>query len=223
MRRVRDLLGRLQAASRSWLAQFGEPQADDEPPDDESIPDDQGVDDIPDPQRAYVLNWGRFGPPQGGTYHENPECWTLRRSDSTRRVVSLPRPLEELEADEDWSACGHCAGTRVVESAESSEDSRGDSQVAETEKPVARMALLDGHSADEVESFEDLATPDWLDEASFYQAVDMSEDVGELQEVLGWDDQARVETLVEVLDLEEEIRPTESLAVDGGSGEVDTS
>jgi hypothetical protein len=76
---------------------------------DEDATEIETGDDIPPAQQAWILEWGRNGPPLGGTYHVDADCWTLDRSDSDRDAVPLPRPLDDLEADEDWTACGHCS------------------------------------------------------------------------------------------------------------------
>ena len=68
-------------------------------------------DDIPADQQAFVLEWGRWGPPHGGTYHVDEDCFALDRSDSDREAVPLPKSRDELEDDEDWEACGHCSDT----------------------------------------------------------------------------------------------------------------
>lgn len=48
-------------------------------------------------------------------------------------------------------------------------------------------------------AFDEIETPDWLDEGSFYSAVDMADDVDELVEALGWDERGRVIQMVERL------------------------
>ena len=48
--------------------------------------------------------------------------------------------------------------------------------------------------------FEEL-TPDWLDEASFHQAVDMSSSIDELVATLGWQDREAVERALDALDV----------------------
>lgn len=68
-------------------------------------------DGIPADQQAFVLEWGRWGPPLGGTYHVDEDCFALDRSDSDREVVPLPASRDELREDEDWEACGHCSDT----------------------------------------------------------------------------------------------------------------
>jgi len=73
-------------------------------------------DDIPADQQAFVLEWGRWGPPHSGTYHADEDCFALNRSDSEREAVPLPRSRDELAGDEDWSACGHCTDADDAES-----------------------------------------------------------------------------------------------------------
>lgn len=62
----------------------------------------------PPEQQVFVLEWGRRGPPVSGTYHPDPDCWTLHRSDSDRDVVLLPWPRSAVEADAAWDECGVC-------------------------------------------------------------------------------------------------------------------
>ena len=64
--------------------------------------------------------------------------------------------------------------------------------------------------------FDSIDTPDWLDESSFFQAAEMVEDVDELADVLGWDDDREaLEELVETLDVDVALDPV--VATDGGS------
>jgi hypothetical protein len=56
-----------------------------------------------------------------------------------------------------------------------------------------------------VDSFHDLDTPDWLDEASFYQAVDIADDVEELADVLGWAEYGLLRRMVELLGIGEDL------------------
>lgn len=62
-----------------------------------------------------------------------------------------------------------------------------------------------GGGPESVDSFDDLSTPEWLDEGSWYQGVSMADDVDELVEVLGWDDREEVARAVQQLGLEEEV------------------
>jgi len=74
-------------------------------------------------QRAYVLEWGGWGAPLGGTYHVDQDCGFLHRSDSDRDPQALPRDIDELEKDDDWSACGHCSPDEAQEeNSDSDED-----------------------------------------------------------------------------------------------------
>jgi len=57
----------------------------------------------------------------------------------------------------------------------------------------------------EVESFQDVDSPDWLNEASFYQAVEMADDVDDLADVLGWQEYDRLQRMVELLDVGEDL------------------
>lgn len=63
-------------------------------------------------------------------------------------------------------------------------------------------AIITVDNPDEVDSFADLATPSWLDEGSFFSAVDMADDVDELAEVLGWHEPEQLTIVVDLLDLD---------------------
>lgn len=69
-------------------------------------------------------------------------------------------------------------------------------------EPTGPEAVLGIDDPEDVESFHDLDTPDWLDEASLYTAAEMADDVDELSEVLGWAEHEQLEVMVEVLDLQ---------------------
>jgi hypothetical protein len=68
--------------------------------------------------------------------------------------------------------------------------------------PVATVIDVDDPA--DATSFQDLATPDWLTEASFHTAIEMSEDAAEFSENLGWGDPDDLQLMVEVLGLEDE-------------------
>ncbi|QBI90063.1 uncharacterized protein ChaoS9_290 [Halobacterium phage ChaoS9] len=65
-------------------------------------------------------------------------------------------------------------------------------------------AVIDVDDPADATEFEDLATPDWLAEASFHVALDMSDDAEEFSGNLGWGDPEDLQLMVEVLDLEHE-------------------
>jgi len=65
-----------------------------------------------------------------------------------------------------------------------------------------------------VDGFQDLATPEWLDEGSFYQGVEMAAHIDELAEVLGWPAPERLDLIIELLGLEDEVH---RVRADGGT------
>lgn len=65
-------------------------------------------------------------------------------------------------------------------------------------------AVIDVDDPADATEFEDLATPDWLAEASFHVALDMSDDAEEFAGNLGWGDPKDLQLMVEVLGLEDE-------------------
>ena len=93
-------------------------------------------DDIPADQQAFVLEWGRWGPPHGGTYHVDENCFALDRSDSDREAVPLPKSRDELEDDEDWEVCGHCSDM-TSDDIDEGHDSSPDDDVDEVEDDVS--------------------------------------------------------------------------------------
>lgn len=62
----------------------------------------------------------------------------------------------------------------------------------------------DQEDSDGDQNFESVA-PDWLDEASWWQAVDMADDLESLVDALGWDDYDAVDELVQVTDAAEDL------------------
>jgi transposase-like protein len=67
------------------------------------------------------------------------------------------------------------------------------------------LALIRPDDPADVDSFEDLKTPGWLAEASFYVALDMSETAEEFAENLGWGEPADLERMVGVLGRDDEL------------------
>lgn len=206
-----------------------DPAADEEADD---MDDDPDPPDRPEPefspdQQAWVLNWGRWGPPGSGTYHVDEDCWMLHRSDSDREPWPLPTPIDELEADEDWSACGHCEpDDQATESDDgriaAPTEPRSTNEDAPTETEVDTEPSPDpeplpttetvpspdpdpkpGFDPAAVDDFADTNPPDWLDEATFYTAVDMADAVDELAAVLGWDAPIdRLDAMVDALEVD---------------------
>ena len=80
-------------------------------------------------------------------------------------------------------------------------DETGDDS-GESTPPVKNESEDDSEVEDETAEFGDLDTPDWLDEASFYAAADMSTTIDELAETLGWQEQDRLEEIVQALDID---------------------
>lgn len=70
-------------------------------------------------------------------------------------------------------------------------------------------AVIDVGHPDDVEGFEDLATPDWLDEGTFYTALEMAADADEFAEAIGWGDPEDLELMVDLLGLLDEELPGE--------------
>jgi len=67
----------------------------------------------------------------------------------------------------------------------------------EVDEP-ARDVITVADPAD-VDSFADLATPDWLDEGTFHAALDMSDSAEEFAENLGWGDPEDLRAMVDLL------------------------
>jgi len=107
---------------------------------------------------------------------------------------------DATEADETETAEADDVGADRVD-----EDIQ-DEPVAEPEpEPDDPQAQLGVDDPAAVESFHNLDTPDWLDEASFYQAVDMADNVEKLGEVLGWEEYDRLKRMVELLGVDERL------------------
>ena len=65
-------------------------------------------------------------------------------------------------------------------------------------------AVIDVDDPADATEFEDLATPDWLAEASFHVALEMSDSAEEFAGNLGWGEPEDLQLMVEVLGLEDE-------------------
>lgn len=193
-----------------------EPEADSEPAEaSESNGQDPPADEA---DRAYVLDYGKM-PPFGGTFHFSPDCWTLNREDSDREPKPLPEPIDELLDDDDWKPCGHCrprkTGEPVEEPPETEQTSTSGSEiraggVQETDEKVDEQPnpydVLGVDDPAAVEEFADLDWPDWLDEHSFFAAVDIADDVEDLRTALDPTmDLGVLAAAVELLGLEAEV------------------
>lgn len=123
--------------TRAYDNRAAREKPDEEDDDDEADETSTGPPEDPD-QRVYVLEWGRWGPPLSGVYHEDPDCWTLHRPDTDRDVVPLPWPREEVEEDDDWDACGHCSADEddEAEDVESEVESEPDPEPEPEPEPV---------------------------------------------------------------------------------------
>lgn len=67
------------------------------------------------------------------------------------------------------------------------------------------LALIEPEDPADVDSFDDLQTPEWLAEASFHVALDMSNTAEEFAKNLGWGDPEDLERMVELLGYEAEL------------------
>jgi len=94
------------------------------------------------------------------------------------------------------------------ETAESTDESDDDVDASETEEgsgdtdSIPYPSLLAVDDLDEVDSYQDLNPPGWMDEHSLYAAADMAHDIDSLADALGWHELDRIEFIVDVLDLE---------------------
>jgi len=107
---------------------------------------------------------------------------------------------DTTEADETETAEADDVGTDRVD--EAVQDKPAAEPEPEPENPQAQLGVDDPAAG---ESFHNLDTPDWLDEASFYQAVDMADDVKKLGECLGWEKYDRLKRMVELLGVDERL------------------
>jgi len=85
---------------------------------------------------------------------------------------------------------------------------------AESQSREEHLAALGVDDPAAVDGFQDLATPEWLDEGSFYQGVEMAAHIDELAEVLGWPAPERLDLIIELLGLEDEVH---RVRADGGT------
>jgi hypothetical protein len=76
-----------------------------------------------------------------------------------------------------------------------------DDQADADDTPDIIEDVISVDDVSDAESFGDLETPDWLDEGSFYVAAEMSEDIDDLADTLGWNEFEHLEVMVGVLDV----------------------
>lgn len=174
--------------------------------------------------RHYLIEFGIHQPTsQGpsedgdGPVYRNPEWLQDRYDDADGNVSEMHRNLDvdvpyrtllknlkNLGIHDPTESPGRSQsqdhGDEVQTDSEPDVDETDDVSEAETEPEGEAEPEFSGTPDSEVESFHDLETPDWLDEGSFYAAVDMAGDVDELGEVLGWDAHDRLERMVNLLD-----------------------
>lgn len=133
--------------------------------------------------------------------------------------------LKELEIHDPTAGTAARSASTESESSDeraSPEDGRDDADEESADIHEEPSTDTDESSEGEIEqpgqadSFGDLVTPDWLDEATFYTAAEMADDIDELAETLGWPEHDRLAAMVESLGLEIGDRE-KKVATDGGS------
>jgi hypothetical protein len=78
-----------------------------------------------------------------------------------------------------------------------------ESEVSESQ-PHSETQVADVDGGDQERTYEDVA-PEWLDEASFWQAVEMADDLEGFGDVLGWEDYEVLDELIQVTNAGEDL------------------
>lgn len=218
------LLGRaVEGLRKRFGAESGETAEDPSEPEEETVPDyqdrellerlyDEHDGTITDLYRAHDFDVSQ------GTVRNWLINYEVHKVDS----YESPEPEQRESTDDAREWCGVCGAGPYQSVARHSGHVGHPRTIAldhePTEHEVAQMEDLAGDSA-EVSDFHDVETPDWLDEASFYQAVDMAVDLEDLQNTLGWEDIHRLEVVVDLLDVEEDVHESTVVPADGGDRE----
>jgi len=126
----------------------------------------------------------------GGERHQCPECDYT--TDSERGLAIHRGRVHGESDDDDQEETGDGGTTEVTESQLNSETTVEPASNSEPEQSVEEM------------EFADIA-PDWLDEASFFQAVDIADDLEQLGDTLGWREYDQLEDLVGATDADEDL------------------
>lgn len=163
--------------------------------------------------RHYLIEFGIHDPtPQGpteagdGPRYRDPE-WLQAHYDAADGNVSemhrqleidvpyrtLLKNLKRLGVHDPTDPPGKRHGKGGPKPSADAETDDGEDDVGAEDSEVS--------GASEGASFCDLETPEWLDEGSFYTAVDMAADVDDLAATLGWADHDRLESMVDQLDV----------------------
>lgn len=126
-------------------------------------------------------------------------------SDSDEADDSDESPADAPEPDPEPEPASESAAEPEPEPEPVEEDSEPDDDLEDDADDVDVLTeVLLVETPDDVDGFGDVATPDWLDEGTFYGAAEMAEDVGEFADVLGWHEYDRLEVLVGLLDVDVE-------------------
>ena len=121
-------------------------------------------------------------------------------------VVGTDEPPIEDDGDSD-AGDDQQASKNETSDTDSQDDARGDrdgdtdsAASGETEgSDDQRQAVVTVDEPEAAETVADLATPEWLTEASFHVALEMSETAAEFADNLGWGDPEELRVMAEVI------------------------
>jgi len=105
-------------------------------------------------------------------------------------------PFQEPDQVQDHHVRRDHAGEPSIRTADPRDD------VAESPAPDATGGVPEDTALES--EFDDLA-PEWLDEASYYNAVELSEDLEDLADTLGWDDRDQLAALVKATGVDKDL------------------
>lgn len=168
------------------------------------------------PYRTLVKNLKRLGIHDPTESPGRSQAWEQRDDEDVDGASETTEATETTETTETTEASETEAGQEATPEPEPEpteepepephpEPDQEDGAEDDVDDEADRVAgVIDVDDPADATEFEDLATPDWLAEASFHVALEMSDSAEDFAENLGWGDPEDLQLMVEVLGLEDE-------------------
>ena len=159
------------------------------------------------PYRTLVKNLKSLGIHDPTESPGRSQAWEQRdedEEDGADEATETTEAAETTETSETTSTSETDPGQEATPEPDPEPDQEDGAEDDVDEEADRLATVIDVDDPADATEFEDLATPDWLAEASFHVALDMSDDAEEFAGNLGWGDPEDLQLMVEVLGLEDE-------------------
>ena len=159
------------------------------------------------PYRTLVKNLKSLGIHDPTESPGRSQAWEQRDEDGedgADEATETTEAAETTETSETTSTSETDPGQEATPEPDPEPDQEDGAEDDVDEEADRLATVIDVDDPADATEFEDLATPDWLAEASFHVALDMSDDAEEFAGNLGWGDPEDLQLMVEVLGLEDE-------------------